>query len=1504
MSKFKDSKWSCDKKYAYYERGCLPEQLQDSSQRVIAGVCADKTRVVPNTSVFEGNTEDCEFFYVDFNKIVWESKESLKTLEQFSKFHKPPFFIRSLCTPNGRRIFHEDAMRLIPVALREQEESIGQDLYHMVNRLLYTTITEKEFFDMFEKLDINKGNIRLVPDIDQVYADENSDWELPYKLHTPDGKIGMNSCQAVFFIFQMFLCWKREECQKCSHELFEKEVVQVMAEYEKLDGTTFFTMDHISANFPKMAALLCTDCLQKLPKTLQPPLPDRNPADKISKEDLEHMTEEFGVPETSEYSKIHKIIDTWHCPVWMLRLFMIGGWLRRVFPLMEPELKGCILGSTHCLVPKYLRNYGDLEDFMDLIMNGKNEQFENALAKSKSRAEVLKQRKEMRKKNQGKATEKVPKRPKNLFDDRFFEMVDELLKQEELMKKMKPEKFTREPPTKKTRGDEPESSGEKSQEPVATEPVEEAEIVDLDSDKKPNHKASQVVRHTQYEYISAGNGGNESTDLLGKLNEGSTICSNLKFVNSSNRYLVNEFFYLNCSETFDKLDLMMIKMDEIDIGIVAKLEEFIKAFDSPKLYIRCLLDDVVFFADFQRILKLAKPNQGSADPSTSETPHDKPEKYVTIPLSSMLKTLESRGIDMSRIVIVPDMTQQKSQETSDWKLPYETLAPDATSVMSFQQAIFETFQNALFGRGEKCKRKCAKSHEKAIIEIMEGYSKEKSLSFYIPTELVLANISNADKKHLCKKCILSRSKTPSTKPYHDKEVYDTVPKVCLRNGKNISNSEDTKVWEVRIMLLVECLCQKFNANNPLFLVLSNSLDLLTPYKIRTSKDPMDKVKARMASTVANRTRFLGSLEGVPGMARLQSDAVLEACLATLDSEVEEQSEESEGEDKQEKPKEESSHLNGPNLDASNEQDENEMPKHNEESSTATQDKSSTTNTVSSCLPDVGECFRHGSRYATFLKELAEKDKYGATEQEKSEQDSELTELKNEMPEPSLQKVDARKTRFNFKTIIKNPDGSESVNPLGSFVLPEGVEFCTGQESESVPSPSQAQADINALISKRIAELEKMKKSGNVVNEKALDMKGFVQKPTIKELKKSIKKLETEVDQLIEEQKKSRSEKMPMKPVEPVKPSEPSGPVEPVEKKKWVVPKRKRPDAPYKPNRTSKPARKNKTEVKEQPEVTASEQPDTPEKPVEKKKWIVPKRKRPDAPYKPNRTPKSAHKKKTKAKKGPEVTDPNQPDAPEVAEPAPRPSEPLQAAPDAPADAPKVSEPLEAAPGPSEPQQPAPDTPEPPTPEEDSKAVQLARALEELRLVKLENRTLKAQIQKYEGMEIKMKKVTEEKRELKESHALELREIKKEHSELVRFQQDTIDDLRKKISDQSKPAGKKVQVLGATENWKSKWPEQENKRRESGALKKRNEEQSLEIKELKSSREKDAQKIRELEMKIARLTEHTPEELETQKQLVEVGRDNDAKLQKIGKLAQEMERLLGVTGGKSGISTDR
>ncbi|CAL2035778.1 unnamed protein product [Caenorhabditis brenneri] len=1496
MSKFKGSKWSYDQKYAYYERECIPEHLQIGSQTVITGVCADTTCVIPNTTYFDGNSEDWEFFYVDLNGIgeSWESIKSLKTLEQYSKVHKPPYFIRSLCTPNGRRIFREEAMRLIPVALREQEEPIGQDIYHMVNRLFYTTITEKEFFDMFEKLDINKENIRLVPDIDQVYADENSDWELPYKLHTPDGKIGMNSCQAVFFIFQMFLCWKRDECQKCSQELFEKEVVHVMAEYEKLDGTTFFTMDHISAYFPLMTDLLCTDCLQKLPKTLQPPLPDRNPADKISKEDLEQMTEEFGVPEPSEYPKIHKIIDTWHCPVWMLRLFMIGGWLRRVFPLMEPELKGCILGSTHCLVPKYLRNYGDLEEFMDLIMHGKNEQFENALAKSKSRAEVLKQRKEMKKKNQGKSTEKVPKRPKYVFEDRIFEMVDELLKHEELMKKMKPEKFTRDPPTKKTREDEPESSEKKIQEQGSTEPVE---IVDVKPDEKPNHKASQVVRHTQYEYISAGNGGNESTDLLGKLNEGSTICSNLKFVNSSNRYLVNEFFYLNCSETFDKLDLMMIKMDEIDIGIVAKLEEFIKAFDSPKLYIRCLLDDVVFFADFQRILKLVKPNQGSTDPSTSEKPLTKPEKYVTIPLSDMLKTLESRGIDMSRIVIVPDMTQQKTQETSDWKLPYETLAPDATRVMNFQQAIFETFQNALFGRGEKCKKKCAKNHEKAIIEIMEGYAKEKSLSFYIPTELVYSNIANADKKHLCKKCILSRSKTPSTKPYPDKDVYDTVPKVCLRNGKNICNSEDTKVWEVRIMLLVECLCRKFNSNSPLFLVLSNSLDLLTPYKIRISNDPMDKVKARMASTVANSRRSLGSLEGVPGMARLQSDAVLEACLATLDSEVEEQSEEVGPKDKQEKPKEESSHINGPKLDASNGQDENEMSEHNEESSTASQSDSLTTNTATPSLPDFGECSRHESQYSTILKEL--EDKYRAMKQEKPEKSSEMEESKNETPGPSLEKSDPRKTRLNFKTIIKNPDGSESVNPLGSFVLPEGVEFCTGQKLEDVPSPCQAQADINAQISKRIAELEKMKKSGNVVHEKAVGMKEMVQKPSIKNLKKSIKKLETEVDQLIEEQKKSRLEQIPKKTAKPVKSPEPSGPVEPVEKKKWVVPKRKRPDAPYKPNRAQKPARKKKTEVKEQTEVTASEEPNAPEKPAEKKKWIVPKRKRPDAPYKPNRTSKSAHKKKTKAKKEPEVTAQEQADAPEVAEPAPGPSEPLQAAPDAPADAPEVAESLEAAPGPSE---VAPVPPEPPRPDEDSKSVQLAKALAELRLVKLENKTLKAQIQKYEGMETKVKTLAEEKRQLKEFHALEMREVKKDHSELVKYQQETIDDLRKKLADQNQAASKKVQVLGASQNWRSEKSEQENKKREGVAFRKRNEEQSREIKDLKSSREKDAQKIRELEMKIAKLTTRTPEDLKLQNRLDMYKADNEAKVDKIGELAKEMKRILGVTGGISGGST--
>ncbi|CAL2035435.1 unnamed protein product [Caenorhabditis brenneri] len=861
MAKYTNSKWHRTREYVSFEIVTNENCTGGTPKQFVVGVCPDGSEMFPNVCYFGPNDKQPEdklpYFYVNRkvlrNDASPEYEKSLTKLELFSKVHNPPFFIRSLLHD---KIFVMDALRLFPIALEKQGDEIDEEFLLQLHELyeadIYRTMPVKEFWNMLQELDIDKQNIVIVPDVQQIYKYAHSEWELPDIVFAPDGEVVIGSRNSVFYVFQLLLCWKRDNCSNCSHEEFEKEVLKLMSVFGGFDDTIFIPRKFIVSTFPQMFSKLCSKCLEKYPKSTLPPLPDKMSTDRVSITDLEGIKEKYEVPEGPEFEKIHYLIAALYCPVWMLRLFMVGGWFRKVLHRMDEKLKESLLSTVEYLMPEYLRECEAKEEFLKFVMLGSTgDRFTKSKDKAKSRAETLKLRKEM-KKGKKKNGIMVLKNPSDSSDDEendpFMDLVIKLLVKETSVEDHHLNNIIRgvwKKPSRKSEGAKDKSSAA----------VEAADICQKEMPKPPETK---VIRHTRYAEIQTKvlthYTGDTWTFSAGRLEDGTLIYSNLDFFSPQGRGLVEDFFYYSWPENAEN-----IIMDTMSIKRLSNLEEFAKAY-NPTLYIRCLMDNdgVVFLGDLLKIIRIALAKQ-----DTQITEQDlllllgdqNMERhsagfYPTVEVNLLLKMIDLLDIDPSSIVIVPDILQQKASENCH--PPFETHAPDTKMAMNFDNAVFKTFQEAYCWKGVSCEKMCQEKMEKVVVLYMDTYV--RTSTFYISTEHIMFNLKDTYEKYLCETCRASKSNSPQNpladKNPTDKIPYSDLPKLEEEFGvptvsdpiiqEGIKNGENIFMWKARSTMFLDWLGKAlFTLSGPIVDSITKTINLMVPYDVRNEPNHLE-----------------------------------------------------------------------------------------------------------------------------------------------------------------------------------------------------------------------------------------------------------------------------------------------------------------------------------------------------------------------------------------------------------------------------------------------------------------------------------------------------------------------------------------------------------------------------------------------------------------------------------------------------------------------------------------
>ncbi|PIC41990.1 hypothetical protein B9Z55_009211 [Caenorhabditis nigoni] len=164
----------------------------------------------------------------------------------------------------SKRVFTEEVLDLIPVALRQQNTPISENDDRLAkyrynwetnDKDLEATISLTEFWYILEEFDVDKTRITIIPD--PVYELTIPKMIEDLRMHTlnvisPRGELVMRIEQAVFHIFEVVYCsvnWTRDFCkthENCLKKLKDR-IICSMRTYTEMEEGTYVSVEHVES---------------------------------------------------------------------------------------------------------------------------------------------------------------------------------------------------------------------------------------------------------------------------------------------------------------------------------------------------------------------------------------------------------------------------------------------------------------------------------------------------------------------------------------------------------------------------------------------------------------------------------------------------------------------------------------------------------------------------------------------------------------------------------------------------------------------------------------------------------------------------------------------------------------------------------------------------------------------------------------------------------------------------------------------------------------------------------------------------------------------------------------------------------------------------------------------------------------------------------------------------------------------------------------------------------
>ncbi|CAL2035433.1 unnamed protein product [Caenorhabditis brenneri] len=321
-----------------------------------------------------------DYFLIDQHEIEkWQENETkhendVMSFETFSDLYMETFYIRLLPIggPGEQRILADEVLRLIPAVLKKQGKNVDQALLFKYRDTwsapdnFYRTISLDELNDVLDDFQIDKTRITAVPDIALII----SQYEMPRKCTRPVqtfdiyGNEILSAAQARLFIFQTFIVklnhveW-RNECPKD----IEPEVIKLLKSYQEMKRTNLVSHKYIDAvQFEELFDGVCENCALACFEDPTYTFFDKPPEDELQIEDYQEACTRMKLPIYA-----HTLPDT--IPVWLARIYMIGGWLQVCCIKDDKVLREMLAREAgSCMVPEKWKDNAQLKAFLNYII--------------------------------------------------------------------------------------------------------------------------------------------------------------------------------------------------------------------------------------------------------------------------------------------------------------------------------------------------------------------------------------------------------------------------------------------------------------------------------------------------------------------------------------------------------------------------------------------------------------------------------------------------------------------------------------------------------------------------------------------------------------------------------------------------------------------------------------------------------------------------------------------------------------------------------------------------------------------------------------------------------------------------------------------------------------------------------------------------------------------------------------------------------------------------------
>ncbi|CAO4368979.1 unnamed protein product [Caenorhabditis nigoni] len=301
-----------------------------------------------NIKYFIYDPQDLKYFsknskHLKPRKLRDECRYNLDAFQRF--YPEKKFYIRTIPSmremrDESKRVFTEEVLDLIPVALRQQNTPISENDDRLAkyrynwetnDKDLEATISLTEFWYILEEFDVDKTRITIIPD--PVYELTIPKMIEDLRMHTlnvisPRGELVMRIEQAVFHIFEVVYCsvnWTRDFCkthENCLKKLKDR-IICSMRTYTEMEEGTYVSVEHVESVINQLK----NHCSFQLQSNTQSPLVELQHMKFdaiIPKNYYTSMCRKFGLTEYLSTVPVLKPV----IPVFSVRIHYLSAWLK------------------------------------------------------------------------------------------------------------------------------------------------------------------------------------------------------------------------------------------------------------------------------------------------------------------------------------------------------------------------------------------------------------------------------------------------------------------------------------------------------------------------------------------------------------------------------------------------------------------------------------------------------------------------------------------------------------------------------------------------------------------------------------------------------------------------------------------------------------------------------------------------------------------------------------------------------------------------------------------------------------------------------------------------------------------------------------------------------------------------------------------------------------------------------------------------------------------------